>query len=240
MDDPLPHGTDKPTLDFRRFVFSRLEDGSLGAYTKSDDATRQYFPNSTRDEFFADKERLSQIISQLFPNHPGGPSPVHFADIQENYSKIFSILLWIGEGSKIREFTENRSLADTNLPFRSKPSSFPDLPHFDTFWLDFDRWQWMFCAPDLSYYRKVEWEERRILPFIRCEELGAGASGVAYRIEVHPSHDDLLSSEKASEKEYRRSGGETNAIQPRGSLDNEVWKLITNKQRLLISKGNSE
>jgi hypothetical protein len=235
MDVPPPHSTDKTTLDFRRFVANNLQDGSLGAHTNSDDATRQYLPNSTRDGYFADKEHLRHILSQLFPDHRGGPSPVHLADIQKHYSKVFSVLLWIGEGSRIREFTEDRSLADTNLPFRSKPSSFPDLPFFDNFWLDFDRWQWMFCAPDLTYFRKVEWEERRILPFVRREELGAGASGVAYRIEVHPSHDFLLSSEKASENESRRSAEGTVTIQPKGSLDNEVWEFPTYKQRLVIA-----
>jgi hypothetical protein len=235
MAFPLPHSNDKTTLDFRRFVDDNLEKGSLGAYRKSDDATRYYFPNSARDQYFADRGQLRQILSQLFPNYQGGPPPVQLADLQANYSRIFSILLWIGEGSRIREFTEHRSLADTNLPFRSKPSSFPNVTRFDTFWSDFDKGQWMFCAQDLTYIRKVEWEERIILPFARCEELGVGASGVAYRIEVHHSHDRLLSSEKAREKESRSSSRDSNAIQLKGSLDNEVWKLTTITQRLAFA-----
>jgi hypothetical protein len=89
---------------------------------------------------------------------------------------------------------------------------------FDQFWQDFDTWQWMFCAPQLKYFRTVNWEERMILPFTCGDELGAGASGVAKLINIHPSHDFLHSSEKRS----RTISPNTNGNHAGGPVDVEV------------------
>jgi hypothetical protein len=117
---------------------------------------------------------------------------------------VLSILLWSGWGDTIHKFMPNPNLADDKLPFYDKPALFPDSPE-DALWEDFNEHQWKFCAPKIEYYRRIDWDARLVLPFVRAEKLGEGSSGTTYRIDVQPSHDLLFDDQKKAGHRISRS-----------------------------------
>lgn len=187
------------SIEFDAYFRKHHEIGTLGTFPNGSDDTEEYLPNSARNDYFTEAT-TKRILRQLYPARPG-PLPVHGSSVQTHYSRVFATLLHIGRAERITEFVSKPHFKDQHLPFLERPADFPDTP-FDPYFDKFAEAQWKFCAPDLDYQRKVDWNAQQILPFRRFEKLGRGKSGVAYRIEIHPSHDQLRTD--------RRRGSESN------------------------------
>lgn len=168
--------------------------GSRPSYHEEDDGP-VYLPDDARKAFYSDDNLIIRLLRKLYPNQGHGPPPQPVSVVQRSFTKVLSILLWTRWGYTFHRFMPHPSLADDKLPFYSKPALFPDSSD-DALWLDFNEHQWKFCAPKMEYYRRVDWDERLILPFVRVEKLGEGSSGTAYRIDVEPSHDLLVNDQK--------------------------------------------
>ena len=179
------------TDQFCSFFDKNHKQGTTSVFPGKGIETTAYLPDDVLADYFT-LERVKQTLILLY-SHRGGHGwllPADPSTVRNNYKRILAILLYIGRGDRIENFVHKPELYDKKLPFFDRPQSFPDHtrdPYFD----DFQSAQWKFCAPEIDNSRRVDWDRRTILPFVRVGELGKGHSGKAYKIRVHPAHDKL-------------------------------------------------
>jgi hypothetical protein len=194
--EPIRHHapSPEPTAAFRDYFRRNKVQGTTSVSSERSNGAEEYLPEDAQQGYFSVK-RIQQFLSLLYPSEHG-PAVVPVRELQHRYRKVFATFLDIGKGELIRHVVSKPYLDDEHLPFVQKPESFPgENEDWDRF---FDA-QWRFCAPIMSYRRSVDWHERQILPFRYLKKLNEGRSGKAYLVEMHPSHDRILSDEKSSD-----------------------------------------
>ena len=174
--------------EFQTYVSQRLRQGSLDALPEQPGATPPYFPDSDREEFFRNSEQVRRLLNAVL--EPQHRHLVRLDVLQQSYTKVFSILVCISRGPAIVHFVNKPGFTDEHLPFLNR-DSFPSRLSDETFFDDFYKKQWMFCAPKLDFHEWWLWEPQRILPIVYEKELGRGASARTFLLRVHPGHNNL-------------------------------------------------
>ena len=177
--------------EFQTFVSQRCQQGSFGALPEqpeTDCAPPRYLPDPDREEFFRDVERLKRLLDVVL--RPEDRHRVRLDAVRQSYTRVFSTLLCIGRGAAIIFFVNRPGFTDEHLPFTNR-NSFPNTFSDETFFDDFCKQQWMFCAPKLDFQEWWQWESERILPVVYREELGRGGSAKTFLLKVHPGHNNL-------------------------------------------------
>lgn len=178
------------THDFCNFFDKNCAQGTISVFPGKGNETDTYLPDSVQADYFT-LERVKQTLQQLYSDRGPGWLPAQPSAVYHNCKRILAVLLYIGRGDRIEYFVHRPELYDEKLPFFNRPHSFPDST-VNPFFEKFQRAQWKFCAPKIDDSRRVDWDSRVILPFVRIgEPLGKGHSGKAYKIKVHPAHDQL-------------------------------------------------
>jgi hypothetical protein len=161
------------------------------------DSIIEYLPLAALASFFEDRGLAWLILRDHFPHHSPKPLPGLLHRIRDGHQKIFVILLWIGKAHDIEKFLGSDDLRDDHLPFKERPSSFPDLlksyPNCGSrpYWEDFKEAQWRFCAPVLTDGLDRIWHKDTILPFTKTPTSDSGSSGSVSKIEIEESHNKL-------------------------------------------------
>ena len=117
---------------------------------------------------------------------------VNLEMLEENYLRVFMILILIGKGRYIECFTQRGNLRDSQLPFLEKPTHFPIDPEDPKFWESFYVTQFELCAHHFhrnENYNKIE--DPCILPIISKDFIGSGGSADIYKVTLHPYYDKL-------------------------------------------------
>ena len=142
--------------------------------------------------YFEDRERAEKLLQEA---RRESEDTLSIQDVTRSHTIVFSILLYIGMGEHIKNFTRwTNQLSDQQLPFFSKPFKFPKSTNDATFFESFASRQWMFCPHHFSQEHDSEIEEQRILPIRSCEKIGEGGSAIAYLVEIDEAYDHLLQS----------------------------------------------
>ena len=148
-----------------------------------------FIPVSDLQSYFATGNTLVNILQAIFGIE--GDVFSLSQSIRHSCLKAFSILLSIGQGHFIRQFSRFQSLCDEKLPFESKPFRFPDDPSDEGFFAKFCAKQWIFCAPELKYDMDTHFVDQLILPIIEKRPLSEGGNAETYIIEVHDAYNGL-------------------------------------------------
>lgn len=150
------------------------------------------------------------------------------------YSKVFCILIRIGQIQFLPSFLEQDDLNDKHLPFEpsQRPNSFPIDPSNEDFFDKFCAEQWKFCPPrmTLSYNRRT-FDDNRILPFISKTLIARGATAEIYKVEIYVYYNDFSETifPAFALKTYRGKDAETaweNEIKAFKKLQNRSPKVI--------------
>ncbi|KAL9082442.1 MAG: hypothetical protein Q9165_008894 [Trypethelium subeluteriae] len=175
--------------EFHNWLRSNQAIGRCGR-VDAGDSDAFFVPAQALEQFFT-PDRLKKILKALFEAKPPA-SHVSPDTIRNNYLKALAILLKIGDGRYIEWFVHYPNLRDQNLPFFDRPQNFPiTTGSGPDLFRRFTESQWSFCAPIIKYDIDTRWEPDRILPILCKEKKGEGASGATYRIELHPTHNEL-------------------------------------------------
>lgn len=137
---------------------------------------------------YLDRTKLEHLLDAVLEN--GVRHQVDTDHVLEHYLRPFAILLCLDKGYLIHHFYKYMSLRDGQLPIRVRPDDFPHVS--DSFFDDFKREQWQFCATELHLNMNVHLREEDILPFVRKEKLGHGGSAIVYKITIEPSYNSLF------------------------------------------------
>lgn len=111
--------------------------------------------------------------------------------IQERYLRVFTILFVIDKAKEIERLLHWDRLADERLPFEEHDVTI--LPGVTSFFQDFYKAQWKFCAYKIRQYslNDTRLAEEHILPITSRELLNQGANSWTYKVEIHPSYNFL-------------------------------------------------
>ena len=172
--------------DFRKWVDEASVPGICGMGATD---TPSFMPVSVLNTYLDCK--LPSILKGLFGV---SENKERYGQIRKRYVKVFATLLYIGKGELIDQFQEYDNLRDKKLPFAKKPDEFPSSPDDEDFFHKFYNRQWMFCAPEFHNGQiDSHYEDERILPIIRKEELGSpgNTKARAYKIVFHGSYNKL-------------------------------------------------
>lgn len=172
--------------DFRKWVDEASVPGICGMGATD---TPSFMPVSVLNTYL--DCNLPSILKGLFGV---SENKERYGQIRKRYVKVFATLLYIGKGELIDQFQEYDNLRDKKLPFAKKPDEFPSSPDDEDFFHKFYNRQWMFCAPEFHNGQiDSHYEDERILPIIRKEELGSpgNTKARAYKIVFHGSYNKL-------------------------------------------------
>lgn len=176
-----------------------------------------FVPLSQIETYFQDVSRVTRLLRSVL-----GPDELLLSlpAIAKKYPRVFSILLLIGKGRFIQYFARYETLCDQRLPFEVKPQCFPTSTETsdDSFFATFRDCQWQFCAhtfqpSDIDLHLGKE----TILPIVKREKLGSGASAVVFKINIHEAYNQLeweMAGKQASQMIFhnhriRRTGAHT-------------------------------
>ena len=185
----MPQPDNEPYFQhFHHWISTNLLQGVAASSAPHD----RFVPKSSLEAYFVEDQctRLNQILSRLFPeaNHPAvSPRDILHSD---GYLRAFATLLSIGEGDYIETFVRHDTLADSKMPFTSKPARWPASPSRPDFFEQFAKNQWMFCPADMSLGGTKEWQKERILPILSRTELRPGGASKTYKVEIHKDYCD--------------------------------------------------
>ncbi|KAF2085973.1 kinase-like protein [Saccharata proteae CBS 121410] len=158
-----------------------------GSLALSSTEQKWFIPFPKVEEYMKDDKKILNILRVLWPN---SDVPIQPAAIRKGYSRIFCILLSVELGAYIKYFSQYDSLRDDLLPFVSEPAQFPKAPTRNLF-ESFRDAQWELCAPRFDGRLDVQYEPDRILPIIKKEKLGEGASAHTYKIILYSWYNQL-------------------------------------------------
>jgi len=189
MPNPQGYQYNRAVQEFQTYVSQHLQQGSFGALPEQlGDVTPRYLPDPDREAFFRDNEQVKRLLDAVL--YPNLPLHVSLDTLRQSYTKVFSTLLCIGRGAAIVHFVNKPGFTDGHLPFLHG-CSFPNRLSDETFFDEFYKKQWMFCAPKLEFHEWWQWEPDRILPIVYEQELGSGSSARTFRLRVHPGYNNL-------------------------------------------------
>lgn len=175
------------TQNFVSFYDKEKQQGT-NAVGNPEITAAEYLPDCAQERHFT-QDRVRYVLNQLYPPDARSDTyslsdPVH---IQQNYRRILAILLYIGKGFLLHLFSPDPTLDDNHLPLLD-PRRFPGSEEdFEAF----SEAQWKFHVPKISYRSIVQYDAAQILPYQAVDKLGAGNSGKAQLIQLHPSHNGL-------------------------------------------------
>ena len=157
------------------------------SFEKSDDLDF-FLPENQLKEYF--DRHLEEILYAV--SEDSGLRLVEPRLVRDGYLKIFAILLRIKREAWINYFLDFPSLNDSKLPFEDKPYDFPAVTEDDRFfWTSFNKWQWIFCPPEIRYKPSCKWNSQIVLPIIFKQRIGSGSSVDTYKIRIHPDYNHL-------------------------------------------------
>ena len=152
----------------------------------NDEEQPVYIPLATLRAYFKTHHRLKNLLNALFQEDEC-PSVSY---VHSHYLRPFAILLSIGQGHMINYFVEHDSLEDQQLPFRTRPTDFPQS-HGCNLWDLFYERQWKYCPIELKYDMNNRLSKEVILPFRVEAQLGQGGSAHIYKICVDEGYNGL-------------------------------------------------
>ncbi|CAI6340153.1 unnamed protein product [Periconia digitata] len=178
-------GRDSDVVDYRDFL--RTSEVSVVDLQPQKDRpeSRSFVPAD------AVKRHLSKPVLRnllAYYNIPA-TSLIH---IQQSYIFVFTILIVIGKGGELSRFLQWDSLADHRLPFRRNDrSAWP--PECRNFFSEFYKAQWKFCAHTFRHgMNDTRLDDEVILPYLSREVLKMGPDSCTYKVEIHPSYNELI------------------------------------------------
>lgn len=142
----------------------------------------EYLPESLQIQYFT-KERVDELCSELYASYEVPPVDTLIAD----YLKVFATLVYIGSPDAIDKFMEREEYRSDRMPFLLT-EGFPESPRM---FQVFCEAQWKFCVLPMRFDRKLEYDERRIMPFEVVKSLGGGSSGNTHLIKVRKEYDRI-------------------------------------------------
>lgn len=146
----------------------------------------EFIPKSTIYDEFNQEGKVEDILEELY-----NQGQTHDAEyIRNHYLRGFIILICIGEGSMIKQFTEYVSLQDHQLPFRRVPEGFPSSTK-SNIWDKFYQKQWKFCPINFEYNMSYQLSPHDVLPITLNEPLRGGGSATTHKIELHEDYNHL-------------------------------------------------
>ncbi|KAF8850604.1 hypothetical protein BDZ45DRAFT_186822 [Acephala macrosclerotiorum] len=158
------------------------------------DSRRAFVPVKAVETYLEENRnaRLNSILAAVY--YPKEP-PTYAEAILKRYTAVFCILLEIGKGDCIHNFTEHESLRDAQLPF--DPSDPP--AHFLTAFEDaapatyeqFCNKQWKYAVPILHRSLNQRFSVDRILPIVSKEPIKKSLDVSIFRIRIHEDYNFL-------------------------------------------------
>ncbi|CAK4030412.1 SPS1, Serine threonine kinase [Lecanosticta acicola] len=169
-----------------------IERRSISSYdieTGAVDSGRVFMPNTSVENYFQEHncKRTKDLLAAVYPDEDAPPA----RDIAETCPRIFCILTLISKTKYIRFFTKRNTLLDNRLPFEARPKDFPTSPSDPSFFENFKKHQWRFCAPDLEGRSGRRFDDEEILPISELKKAGGGGSATVYKATIHTEHDRL-------------------------------------------------
>jgi hypothetical protein len=85
-------------------------------------------------------------------------------------------------------------LSDIHLPFNPErpPAHAPHTAGDQSFWQEFCKAQWKFCARVMEELSDKHIESDQILPIISKKRLGGGGSANIWLVKIHPFYNKLI------------------------------------------------
>jgi hypothetical protein len=150
---------------------------------------RQYIPRSALDEYWS-KKNISLVLASFSPrlNFDVGV-------IKRQYLRIFSTLVYTGRDTveSLADLFISRNLSDEKLPWRSRPSEWPDELFFRDFFAGMAKHQWQFFPlpfhPDQLHDHRIH--DERILPINWGTQIAHGTAASVHAFEIHPEFNHL-------------------------------------------------
>ena len=185
---PQPDYAAPVVQEFIEWVRDHCIDGTNGPSAMPN---RPFMPFPSLQAYLKAHNRMSKLLRAMYSERDYHHAVTH---LENWYTIVFSILILIGKGNYIMEFSQHTNLRDHHLPFLGKPLHFPTDPDDPTFWSKFCEEQFAFCAHTLEYNDiHTKLEDSCILPIVSKEELARGGSAAIYKILLHPYYDKLNS-----------------------------------------------
>ena len=146
-----------------------------------------FVPKSVLREHFQHPYYAKKLLAALYPDVECRVDPEQILP----YSKVFAILLLIGNGKYIQHFVQHDELQDHYLPFEHQPTSFPTATADPDFFKNFCQKQWQFCPPKFNDKMKKHFKADCVLPIVKEERIAEGASAKVYKICLHKEYNYL-------------------------------------------------
>lgn len=149
----------------------------------------KYIPSETLAEQLS-LERVEKLLEALYEDRIAAAPDARV--VKDDYLRSFAILLCIGAGQFVHNFTDQPSLSDQYLPFDNQPQNFPtatDRELFD----EFQAAQPPFCPYRLKPQMSHNLGEHTILPINSQERVDEGGSAIIWKVVVDKDYDRLVS-----------------------------------------------
>jgi hypothetical protein len=147
----------------------------------------------SQDVFFTPRRKLAEefskeMIRKLLANH--GVRDANCDTIHDEYLAVLCTLIRIRKTKYIIYFTCDPESADRYLPFLNHTGWSSEC---SSFFSDFERAQWEFCAQEFHVGRLNDMRMRpnKIIPIIARKQLKKGPDSLVERIELHSDYNYL-------------------------------------------------
>ncbi len=135
-------------------------------------------------------------ISRVLRAFPGsGRLDIDIDLIKRRYLRIFSTLVYTSPAAvnNFQNLFISKNLDDKRLPWRSRPSEWPDEKFFRDFFKQIAPHQWQFFPFDFSRdnLHDLRIDDECILPIDPTTPIAQGSAATIERFEVHPESNNL-------------------------------------------------
>jgi hypothetical protein len=150
---------------------------------------KPYIPLSALREYWS-KNRISRVLHSFSPH-------LNFdvGIIRRQYLRIFSTLVYTGPDTveNLEYLFISRNLLDEKLPWRSRPSEWPDELFFRNFFEQIAENQWQFFPLPfhLDQLHDHHIHNERILPIDWGTQIAHGTAASIYAFDIHPEFNHL-------------------------------------------------
>jgi hypothetical protein len=178
-----------------------IQKSSVRAVAVDDvEAQREFIPMQEVEKYLEEDQnsRLNKILQEVFRLQE---PPIYANVIRNKYTAVLCILLELGRGHLISEFTRHETLRDAMLPFNpdDPPEPFHSLTTDDKFCAFFCRRQWKFCSPKFQYpMLNQTFEPDRILPIIGMSKVSQKGNTIRYIVQIHEAYNSLEDKKRQS------------------------------------------
>lgn len=150
---------------------------------------RPYVPLSALHEYWT-PSRISSVL-RAFPDR----LDIDIGVIKRSYLRLFSTLVYTHHDTvpSLAGLFISRNLTDEKLPWRSRPSEWPDEKFFRDFFDRIAKHQWQFFPLDFHadqlHDRHID--EQCILPIDFVKEIAHGSTASVRAFDIHPEFNHL-------------------------------------------------